>query len=271
MQGASRAAAAAGQQALDAALAAGGDWDALAGDLFGIGGALDGSPALRRALTDPSREGDVKRGVAGRILHGKVGDEALQIVTTLAGQRWSSDRDLADTVSSLAVQTVLATAERAGRADEVEDQLFRFERTVAGSPELRDALSSHNPDGAGKADLVSRLLEGKAAPETVRLARQAVSAPRGRRLEETLADYLALAATRRDVLTAVVTSAVPLSPQQEARLVSALERSYGKHVSVQGVVDSQVLGGIRVQIGDEVVDGTILRRLDEARRHLSGG
>ncbi|CCH76224.1 ATP synthase subunit delta [Nostocoides japonicum T1-X7] len=271
MQGASRAAAAEGQTALDAALGHDGDRNALADDLFGIAGALDGSAALRRALTDPSREGDVKRGVAERIFHGKLRESALGIVTTLAGQRWTADRDLTDTIASLAVQTVLAAAEREGRADDVEDQLFRFERTVAASPDLRDVLAPRNTDARGKADLVGRLLEGKAAPETVRLVRQAVSQPRGRRLEETLGEYLVLAARRRDEVTAVVTSAVALSEQQTARLSTALEGIYGKSVSIQSIVDPEVLGGIRVQVGDEVVDGTILRRLDEARRHLSGG
>ena len=83
--------------------------------------------------------------------------------------------------------------------------------------------------------------------------------------------YLALAATRRDELTAQVTVAAPPTEQQSARLRSALEKHYGKPVKLQSVTDSTVIGGIRVQIGDEVVDGTVLRRLDEARRHLSGG
>lgn len=271
MQGASRAAAAEGQQALDALLSGDADRERLAADLFAVVGALDGNATLRRALTDPSRDGDTKRGVAERLFGGKIGDDALGLVAGLAGRRWTTDRDLADTLQSAAVQTVLATAEREGRADAVEDQLFRFERTVAGNAALRDTLGARNTDAEGKARLVATLLEGRAAPETVRLAAEAAAHPRGQRLEETLADYLRLAARRRDELTAVVTSAVALTEQQHARLASALEGIYGKRVSIQAVVEPEVLGGIRVQVGDEVVDGTVLRRLDEARRHLSGG
>ena len=58
-------------------------------------------------------------------------------------------------------------------------------------------------------------------------------------------------------------------PQQQLR--SALEAHYGKAVSLQVVLDPTVMGGIRVQVGDDVVDGTVLRRLDEARRHVTGG
>ena len=95
-------------------------------------------------------------------------------------------------------------------------------------------------------------------------------APRGRKLDRTLEGYLALAATRRDQLTAVVTAATDLTEQQRQRLSSALQNIYGKTIVLQVVRDEQVIGGIRVQVGDEVVDGTILRRLDEARRHIAG-
>ncbi len=95
-------------------------------------------------------------------------------------------------------------------------------------------------------------------------------APRGRKLDRTLEDYLALAATRREQVTAVVTAATDLTEQQRERLSAALQNIYGKTIVLQVVRDEQVIGGIRVQVGDEVVDGTVLRRLDEARRHIAG-
>ena len=95
--------------------------------------------------------------------------------------------------------------------------------------------------------------------------------PRGRRLDQVLGEYLDLAARRREELTALVTVAAPLTEQQQARLRSALEAHYSKAVTLQVVQDPRVMGGIRVQVGDEVVDGTVLRRLDEARRHVTGG
>lgn len=271
MQGSSRAAAAAGQEALSDALRPDGDWGALADDLFGITTALDSSATLRRAFADPSREPEAKRGLVDTLFGEKVSDAATAILKTLVTQRWSTERDLSDTLESLAVQTLLAEAERDGRADAVEDELFRFERIVANSPALRDTLGIRNTDGEGKARLVTGLLEGKASPQTIRLAVQAVRVPRGRRLDRTLELYLDLASGRRDELTAEVIAAVPLSEQQQARLRSALETLYRKRVMLQLVRDPAVMGGIRVQVGDEVVDGTVLRRIDEARRHLAGG
>jgi F-type H+-transporting ATPase subunit delta len=270
MQGSSRVAAAKGQEVLDGLLADGVDPSALADELFAVTGAVDGSAALRRALADPSGEGEAKRALAISLFGGKVSDDAVRILGELVSQRWTSGRDLTDTLEGLGVQSLLAGAEHQGRIDQVEDELFRFERTVAGSSGLRDALSVRNTDADGKAKLVDTLLAGKASPETVRLARQAASVPRGRKIDRTLEEYLRLASVRRDQLTAVVTSAVHLDEQQQARLRSSLEGIYGKTVILQTVVDPHVVGGIHVRVGDEVVDGTIARRIDEARRHVTG-
>lgn len=269
MRGSSRASAAAVQDTFQSVLDGQVDRSRLAEDLFGVTAALDGNIALRRAVSDPAREGEPKAALVERLFTGKVSPEAVVVVKKAAGERWSEERDLTDTLESLAVGAVVAAAERDGRADQMEDELFRFERIVAGNPGLRDALTDRRADPESKERLVTSLLEGKASAETVRLVQQAVRFPRGRRFDRVLDSYLAIAATRRDQLAAIVTSAVDLDADQRRRLSSALSGFYnGKPVHLNVVVDPAVLGGIRVQIGDDVVDGTILRRLEAARRHL---
>jgi len=254
---------------VDRALGRAVDRAGLGEDLFAVTSALDGTISLRRAAADPSRPGEAKVALVDRLFSGKISDDALDVVKTAAAQRWSEERDLTDTLEMIAVAAVVAAAEQNGRADQLEDELFRFERIVAGNPRLRDSITDRRASPQGKEELVAALLEGKASSETVRLVRQAVRAPRGRRFDTVLEAYLAIAARRREQLSAVVTSAVALDQSQRDRLASALSSYYGgKDVHLNVVVDAAVLGGIRVQIGDDVVDGTILRRLDEAKRHF---
>lgn len=269
MRGSSRGATVAAEKALNLALE-GVDRAALAEELFAIAGAIDGDVGLRRAFADPSREGDAKRALADRIFGGRVSEGAVTLTGEVVAQRWAEEGDLLDTLEALAVSALLASAEKAGVIDDVEDQLFRFERIVAGDARLRDTLGSRNTDAAGKAGIVRALLEGKVASGTIRLVEQAVLKSRGRRLDRILESYLKLAAARRDELTALVTVAIALDDQQEERLKAALRTIYGKLVSLQTVLDPSVVGGIRIQIGDEVVDGTVLRRLDRVRRDLAG-
>ena len=268
MRGSSRAAVIEGRTAFESALTAG-DPVVVADELFAVTGLFDDNASLRRAVADPSREGSQKAALATQLLGGKISEGVVGVVASLVTQRWAQERDLTDTLERFAVEASLKGAEDAGAIDQVEDELFRFERLVAGNVELRDALGNRQGDAAGKAELVGTLLRGKARPETVRLARQSVLAPRGRRFDRTIEGYLDIAAERRQQLTAVVTTAVDLSDEQRTRLAAALQRIYSKPVLLQVIHDEDVIGGIRVQIGDEVVDGTVLRRLDEAKRHLA--
>jgi F-type H+-transporting ATPase subunit delta len=268
MQGPSRAAAAASREAFTGALASGADRARIAEDLFAVAGLLDGSATLRRALADPSREGSDKAALAERLLTGKVGPQALSVIDAVVRQRWASERDAVDAVEAYAVEAVVAAAEDGGRADRVEDELFRFERVVASDAELRTALGDRAVPAEKRAGLVDSLLVGKVADETLTLARQAVAVPRGRRFDQSVEKYLAIAAERREQQTAVVTSAVPLADRDRTRLEQGLAEIYGGKVHVNTVVDPRVMGGIKVEIGDEVIDGTVLRKLEGARRAM---
>ena len=270
MQGSSRAAFAAGHDAFAAALGSGADWSALAEDLFAVTGALDSSASLRRALVDPSRDATAKRGLVEGLFGSRISAAATGVLNALVSQRWSDDRDLGDATEALAVEAVVALAEAGGRLDALEDDLFRFGRVVAADSGLRDALSAHGGDENVKAALVEALLDGKASAETIRLARQAAVSARGRRFDRVVESYLAVAAKRREQRTATVTAAIALDDAQRQRLAQALSGIYHGPVQINVVLDPAVVGGIRVQVGDEVVDGTILRRLQEAERALMG-
>jgi F-type H+-transporting ATPase subunit delta len=268
MQGSSRAAAIASRDAFTGALAASAGRSRLAEELFAVVGVLDGNATVRRALADPSREGADKAALAQKLFAGKVSSETLVVVKGVVAQRWSTERDLSDTLEGYGVETVLASAETADRADRVEDELFHFERIVAADEALRGALGDQSVPADRRATLVESLLSGKVADETLVLARQAVTAPRGRRFDRTVSRYLDMASARREQQTATVTSAVPLTDDDRARLAAALSAIYGGKVHVNTVVDPRVVGGVKVEIGDEVIDGTIIRKLDGARRAM---
>lgn len=246
------------------------DVRALARELFAVGETIDGTTKLRRALSDPSRDAWPKRELARKLFGGKVSGAAMAVLEAAVSGRWVSDRDLIDAIERLGIDSVLAGAERDGHLDTVEEELFRFERLVASDTALRDALGKRDVEGSHKADLVVRLLDGKVSADTLWLSQRPVLHPRGRKYQAAIWRQLRIAADRRRQITAIVTSAVPLEETQKDRLAAALTKAYRRDVFVQVVVDPAVLGGIHVRVGDEVVDGTILRRLEDARRAMGG-
>ena len=85
-----------------------------------------------------------------------------------------------------------------------------------------------------------------------------------------LAAYQKVAAEVRGEEVATVRVARPLADAERDRLASALARTYGRDVHLNVIVDPEVIGGIRVEIGDDVIDGTVASRLDDAGRRLAG-
>jgi F-type H+-transporting ATPase subunit delta len=165
------------------------------------------------------------------------------------------------------VQAVLAEAETGGSLTRVAEELFRFSRLVESQPSLRSALTDPVLPVERKQGLVADLLEGKAAEGTVVLAQWAAGKP-GDPVERFDELSVRAAARQRSVVVEART-AIPIDDDRQARLEEALTRATGRRVDVQMVVDPSVVGGVVARVGDEVIDGSIRRKLDLALARLT--
>jgi F-type H+-transporting ATPase subunit delta len=274
MRGASRASLAEAGDRLSALATSKAVAERIGDEMFAVARLLDSEHGLRRTLTDPARDSDARGGLIRSLLEGKVSVQTLDLVTGLASARWSAARDLSDAAEELAVRALVIAAEQAGKLDDLEDDLFRFGRVVAGQPRLRAALADpylpeYLPEER-KRELLAALLGGKVTPVAERLIAEATIRPRGRSLEASLDAYAKLAAERKQRLVAEVRVASVLTQRQQARLAEALADLYGHEVHLNIVLDPQVMGGMSVKIGDEFIDATVASRLAALRRRLAG-
>jgi F-type H+-transporting ATPase subunit delta len=269
VRGSSRASLALAKERLTEILAGGAGPGQLGDEMFAVTGLLDSEPKLRRTLADPTRETRAKEGLVRQLLAGRIGAPALELVSALAGERWSEPADLADAAEELAVLAIVEVAEREGSLDDVEDELFRFGRVVNAEPELRATLSNPFFPADRKRGLLNALLGGKVTGPAMRLVTQAAVQPRGRSLDASLDEFAHLAAERRERLVAEVHVATALTAEQRRRLAAALAAAYGHDVHLNVVLDPQVIGGMSVQIAGEIIDGSTASRLAELRRRLA--
>ena len=251
-------------------VAAGTQGTILGAQLFAVVDALDSSTSLRGALSDPARTGDAKAGLVVGLLSGKMDDRVVGVLSSFARARWASENDLPEAVEQVAADAVLAAAQSTGTLELVEDEIFRFGRLLVGQRDLRRALTDRGAPAESRAALVHRLLAGKVRPITLQLVERAAFAPRGRTMASMLGLLGRLAARRRELLIALITAASAFSPEQVDRLTALLERTYGRPVQLNVLIDPEVVGGLRMEVGSEVVDATLLARLDEARRRMAG-
>jgi F-type H+-transporting ATPase subunit delta len=252
---------------LDGALRAGEHARRVAGELYDVASLLRAEPPLRRFATDASLPAEAKQGLVKQVFGGKVDDVTLALVTSAAGRRWTTTRDLPDAVERLSELTWVVSV--GGDSGRLADELFALGQTVTANPDLRDALANPARSDEDKAGLLDALLSGKALDATVALAKQALGGTY-RTITAALAAYRHVAAEAHGSVVATVRVVSPLGEAERDRLADALAKQYGKKVHLNEVVDPGVLGGLRVEIGDDVIDGTVSGRLDDARRKLVG-
>ena len=239
-------------------------------ELFAVLRLLDREHALRRALADPSKPADEKGAIVAALLHGKVTPATEELVAATVRSHWAGPADMTDAVEQLAVEAYAVAAEEAGQLDDLEDELFRFGRVVAGEPELRAALGEPVLPDDRKRALLGALLDGKVTPVALRLITEMSLHPRGRSLVVSLEMCTRIVAERRQRLIAVVRTSAAITAEQRRRLADALAAIYGHEVYVNIVIDPTVMGGMTIQVGDELIDASVASRLAAVRRKLAG-
>ena len=255
----------ASREALTAAKAAlGGTLGKSAGaELLAASAQIDGSPALLAALADSSFDAASKRQLIER-LFGGIDAGARSVLNAAVEQAWSKPTELVAGIEELGLR-----AEASGEAG-LADELLAAAGTIDGNHELELGLGNKLGDTAAKVALVERLFGGKLSAGAVGVVRHLVANPRGRRISAALRESARVVADQGGSELATVTVAAPLAEAQQSRISTMLEKSAGRPVRVTTVVDPSLVGGVRIQIGDDVIDGSVRSRLEDLRLQLAG-
>jgi F-type H+-transporting ATPase subunit delta len=238
-------------------------------ELFAIGSAVADSKQLRNILSDPSAEIAGKKAALSAVFGKSVSSKSVDFVAKLVDLRWSSGQDLVRALEQLAVHSVAAIAAKANKLEALEAELFEFRQVVDSDQQLQIALASRQASYEQKLALVDSLIGNKFGAEAGLLIRFAVVGSTRRRLAVVLEEFGKLLAAYADRLVANVTVASPLSEQQATALQSALAKDYGHALRLNIEVDPAILGGVKVQIAGEIIDGSVANRLKQARMMLA--
>ena len=160
---------------------------------------------------------------------------------------------------------LFSVAEAEGNISAVEDELFGFSQTLQTNEDLRSTLSDPEIPVSKRLQIIEDLLDGKASSTTTSLLTMVVSAGRAGDLPSIINAFVERSANSRNKAVATVRSAIDLTQEQHQRLTEAIKTSTGKDVEVKVVIDPSVLGGAITEIGDDIIDGSVRRRLNQLR------
>ncbi|QNI08044.1 F0F1 ATP synthase subunit B/delta [Mycobacterium kubicae] len=244
----------------------------LADELVSVAKILDREVVVTRYLTVPSEDSGPRVKLLERVVSGKVADPTLDVLRAAVSQRWSANSDLVDAIEHVSRQALLEIAARNDKVDEVEEQLFRFSRIVDTQPRLAILLGDQSTPAEGRVGLLHNVLENagdSVNPVTRALLSHTIELLRGQQPADEAAQFLAeVAVARRGEVVAQVTAAAELSDAQRDRVGEVLSRIYGHPVAVQLQIDPDLLGGLLISVGDEVIDGSLSSRLAAAEAQL---
>jgi len=154
-------------------------------------------------------------------------------------------------------------------AHALQAELFSLEQVIAQDNELELALSSNRASGEQKQALVKSLISGKLSAAAELLALQAVLSHSVKRYAAVLENYGSWLAQVAGESVALITVARPLSDDQLQRLGNALTASFGRKLQLNVEVSEDAIGGVHVAVNGEVIDATLLTKLNHARLQLN--
>lgn len=238
-------------------------------ELFTITKVLDDSIQLERALTDPSRPVADKVAVLTELLGDNVHPMTMEIMTDLVSRHWSRARDIANAVEDFGVDAMMYYADATGATLQVSVELSELHSALLNLPVVRAKLYDYQATSEARVKLFHEVFSGKTLNKvTMRLAEHATCNLRRRRYLETIQWLINKLSRHMGESMVTVTTATPLRPEQIKRLVEVYSAKVGRQVHINSVVDPTVLGGMRIQVGDEVTDNTVVAQLQNLHRKV---
>ena len=238
-------------------------------ELFTITSALDNNIQLERALTDPSRPTADKVAVFKEMVGDQVHPMTTEIMTDLVSRRWSRARDIANAVEDFGVDAMMYYADATDSTLQVSIELSRLHSSLLNLPVVRSKLYDDQASSEVRVKLFRELFGDKNLNKvTMRLAEHATCNLRRRRYLETIQWLIKKFSRHMGQSMITVTTAAPLKEEQIKRLIDVYSAKVGRQVHINSVVDPTVLGGMRIQVGDEVTDNTVVAQLQNLHRKV---
>lgn len=236
-------------------------------ELFTITSLLDHDVHVERALTDPSRPDEDKVAVLNTLLGSQAHPMTMEIMTDLVKRRFSRVSDIANVVEDFGVDAMMYYADAQDATLQVSIELAQLHSSLLNLPVVRSKLYDDSVSSEVRVRLFRELFADKNLHKvTMRLAEHATCNLRNRRYLATIQWLINKFSRHMGESMVTVTTASPLTDEQVDRLIAIYSKKVGRGVHINSVVDPTVLGGMRVQVGDEVTDNTVIAQLDHLQR-----
>lgn len=232
-------------------------------ELFAVGRALSDSPALVRALGDDSADPKAKAALVDKAFGGASAG-TKKLLTHLVASSWSEPADLLEGVEEAGIRLAAVNA-----SGDLAGELLSVDRVIKSQPDVQLALSGKRAPAEAKLQMVTSLFGKKISAEALAIVSHLVTQPRNRRITESVTRAAGIVCDQRGVGLAEVRVATAIGDAQLKTISTMLETQYGRPHYIDQVIDQAMVGGIRIRVGDHVMDQSVATQLADMRRQLA--
>ncbi|AOZ72505.1 ATP synthase F1 subunit delta [Boudabousia tangfeifanii] len=236
--------------------------------LFEFADAVVQSPSLSRALLDQSRDAADKDALLDRLVSKDQNPILFAILSAATQRRWAQGEDFVSAVNHLGYLAVVKQARAQGKLEYMQNELGALRNLLRQNRQFRMLLTGIELDSRVPLEqLVDKLLSNQLSEQTLRLFNRLLAVPLSPSLLADVDQLASLMAHERGARLVRVASATPLSDLQKQRLAVALNKKYG-NVTLNVSVDPSLIGGLRIRVGNDSIDGTIKAELSDVRQRM---
>jgi len=152
--------------------------------------------------------------------------------------------------------------------DKTGEELSLITDALKEHPNLFKALKSPLSKPEERKDMMKSIFAEQLSKETMNFVYVLIDKSRSNALMEIGTEYHKLLADHNNTIKAVATTAVSMTKKQITELTEKLTKTSGKTVTLTNEVDPSIIGGVFIQMGDKIIDGTLKRRLTEIEDRL---
>ena len=174
-----------------------------------------------------------------------------------------------DPINTAYACALFEMAQAEGVISRVEEELFRLRELLKNNPDLLEFLKDLNVRHEGKRKALSDLFQGRVHPLVLNALITLSDQDRAGRVLQVIEEFSASAASATQKVSGEITTAIPLDNATLNRLATELSRVTGKSVQLFQKVDPSILGGAIIKVGEQIIDGSLRRKLDQIKERLA--
>lgn len=172
------------------------------------------------------------------------------------------------TVSRRYAQALLMIATERKALDQYEQELEQFRNTLLADPKVKELIDNPRIPVEEKKKALDLLIKGKISPIVYNFLRLIIDRRREIFFLDIINQYNKYADEARNIVDAEVRSAVQLTDKDYRELQQKLSKVTGKNVRLKNLIDTSLIGGIKVKVGDTVLDGSVTKKLSLLKNRL---